>query len=764
MTRHSNPSTRRAALALTLGFAACFAHAQALAQPVSPAPVVSYEYDAQGNRTRVVQAPGVPGFGFATAASYDALQRPVTSTNARAGVTQLGYNGRDELTQVVDPRSLITGYQRNGLGQLIQTQSTDSGVASQTFDAAGNLKTRQDARGALATFSYDALNRLTGAVYAGGGGRGRNFTWVYDQTGAGFSNGIGRLSSTTHPGGFDRYAYDAWGRLVSQTTGDTESGAARTTAYEYDAAGNVTALTYPSGRKLLIAYTNGQPSAMSLAPTANAAAALLISGIQWQPFGPARSWQWAMNSGVRLHERSFDVHGRIVRYPLGNLVRDLSYDAADRITTYTHFNPGTGAPVPAANQSFAYDELGRLTGVATTGWNSAFGYEANGNRTAAALNGVANAYTSDTASNRLLGVSNPARGFGYDAAGNAVSDTGAIPYTATYDASNRLDSVTSGTQTTTYGYNAQGQRVSKVVQSSGVAVCSTLPSGKVICVAPPQTAPIIAQFTYDQQGRLLGEYNGFGQAIQEFIWLGDTPIAVAGFEWVNGGYSTVAYFIHADHLDTPRHITDRAGNIRWSWDAEPFGAPLPNENPAGLGAFKFNLRFPGQYFDVESGKHYNTFRDYDASVGRYVQSDPIGLAGGINTYSYVGGNPISFVDPTGLDATVCLRQGAGGFGHVGIAINNGTNTVGFYPPGGVQRDTKPIESCKKISTTPEQDKAMSDAIKLSSRGSPSDYSLLTNNCVNFVHHVLTQGNMSLPAPPPRPRLFFESLPGTPTGP
>ena len=101
------------------------------------------------------------------------------------------------------------------------------------------------------------------------------------------------------------------------------------------------------------------------------------------------------------------------------------------------------------------------------------------------------------------------------------------------------------------------------------------------------------------------------------------------------GGGIAVYPIYTDHLNTPRVITNQANQIVWEWKTDTFGAGAANENPSGLGVFSFNLRFPGQYYDAETGLHYNYFRDYDPSVGRYVESDPIGLDGGINTYAYV---------------------------------------------------------------------------------------------------------------------------------
>lgn len=112
--------------------------------------------------------------------------------------------------------------------------------------------------------------------------------------------------------------------------------------------------------------------------------------------------------------------------------------------------------------------------------------------------------------------------------------------------------------------------------------------------------------------------------------------------------AATAYFIHTDQLDTPRAITNGSGNLVWQWDSDPFGKDAANEQPAGQPAFTFNQRFPGQQFDRESNLNYNYFRDYDPALGRYVESDLIGLLGGMNTYGYVGGNPISGLDPLGL--------------------------------------------------------------------------------------------------------------------
>lgn len=113
-------------------------------------------------------------------------------------------------------------------------------------------------------------------------------------------------------------------------------------------------------------------------------------------------------------------------------------------------------------------------------------------------------------------------------------------------------------------------------------------------------------------------------------------------------------YIETDHLNTPRQLTDDTGRVVWRWGGtEAFGANLPDEDPDGDGtAIVFNLRMPGQYVDKETGLHYNYFRDYDPATGRYISSDPIGLAGGLNTYGYVGGNPISRVDPDGRLAII----------------------------------------------------------------------------------------------------------------
>ena len=119
-----------------------------------------------------------------------------------------------------------------------------------------------------------------------------------------------------------------------------------------------------------------------------------------------------------------------------------------------------------------------------------------------------------------------------------------------------------------------------------------------------------------------------------------------------------SYYVHADHLGSPRAVTRPSDNaIMWQWDnVDPFGVNAANENPAGQGSFRYALRFPGQYYDAETGTHYNYFRDYDPSIGRYEQSDPIGVRSGPSTYGYVYQSPLRFVDPKGLAASETCEQ------------------------------------------------------------------------------------------------------------
>jgi RHS repeat-associated protein len=209
--------------------------------------------------------------------------------------------------------------------------------------------------------------------------------------------------------------------------------------------------------------------------------------------------------------------------------------------------------------------------------------------------------------------------YSYDAAGNTLGFTGE---TFNFNQLGRMSSVTTAAGTTSYMYNARGE----LIEKNGVG-------GTTL-------------FVYDEVGHLLGEYSSTGALIQETVWMDDIPVATLR---PNGSTVTI-YYVHTDHLNAPRIVTQSSDNsARWVW-----GGGAPNQNPLGLGTFIYNLRFPGQYSQAETGLAYNYFRDYDAPTGRYLESDPIGLRGGINTYSYVGSNPISRTDPMGLMCTAGL--------------------------------------------------------------------------------------------------------------
>ena len=606
---------------------ATLCHAELPPPPVSPTPVTRYEYDAQGNRTKIIRDPG--GLNLETKLTYDPLYRVKDHTDPKQGVTQFQYDGRDRTTRVIDPRGLVTQYPRNGFGNATQLISPDTGTASRTFNEVDNLLTRLDNRGVLETYTYDAMDRLTQLAYSQSGQPSHTVSWAYDLKGPDYSYSANRLSRTDHPNGWSRFKYDQRGRVleavqsVSPAAGANSTAIVSTTRYGYT-LGRLTSITYPSGRKVVQGYTSRHVTGIGLAQDANGAPAPLLTDIKWEPFGPVTSWNWNMAIGAVPHERFYDLSGRVTRYRLGSVFRDVTYDAADRIISFTHLSANDGIPQPALDQSFGYDENDRITQVTTVASSWSITYDPNGNRTGVSLNGNPSVYNVEATSNRLTSITNPARSFGYDNAGNTTSDN--PNYTAIYGLSGSLASITRAGVTGTYTYDADKRRIRKVTSAGA-------------------NSTII--FVYGLNGELLGEYDQAGQALREYVWLDDIPVAMFTPDPANPSGAPLVFYIHADHLNAPRIVVDMNNAIHWRWFAEPFGTTAPEVNPSGLGVFAQNLRLPGQYADAESGLFYNYFRNYESSIGRYKESDPIGLRGGVNTYAYVDGRPAEYIDRDG---------------------------------------------------------------------------------------------------------------------
>ena len=643
--------------------------------------IVHYdEYDANGNlkKTRDAQ-------GNITQYGYDALDRLDNVIDALNGTTSYSYDAMGNLATVTDPRNNTTAYQYDGLGNLTQLDSPDTGITSYTqYDGAGNLISQTDAKGQITAYQYDALNRLTQITYDDTS----TTVYAYD-VGA---NANGRLSSITDSSGSTSYSYDLHGRISNktQTIGTTPNDISLPVAYHYNTQGQLDQITYPSGKVIGYTYSNGQISQLTVD------GAVVLNNLSFDPFGPVTGWDMGPTiegaQSPNSISRSYDLDGQLASYTLGNATKQISYANTGNITALQEVGN------PANDQSFDYDNLYRLTDYTGLGDSHVYAYDANGNRTAQVINGKGFGYSVDDTSNQLQSTAGPtAKTYGYDAVGNIISDG---LYTYNYDARNRLVALDTGVG---YTLNGLGQRVAKSIpvidpnslagdangdntvdaqdyslvldhilgtQTATNADCNEdgkVNDGDLICINikasnNPQLLNSDTRFVYDEQGQLIGEYDQAGNVIQETVYLGNLPVAV-----LKDGN---VYYIHADHLNTPRAITDAANNTYWSWLSDPFGVTAANEDPDGDGSkFTYNLRFPGQYFDEESGLHYNYFRDYDPGTGRYVQSDPIGLDGGLNTFSYAINSPLMYADPTGeyvqaLIPGVIITIG------VGIAIQN----------------------------------------------------------------------------------------------
>jgi RHS repeat-associated protein len=544
-------------------------------------------YDAQGNQTSI-DAP----LSRNTAKTFDALNRLSQITDPNSGITLLGYDANDNLASVKDPRSLTTTYSHNGFGDLAQLVSPDTGTTTNTFDSGGNLKTSADARSAVATYSYDALNRMTQQAYTD-----ETINFTYD---AG-TNGKGRLTGASDANHTLSWAYDTHGRVMGK--GQIVAGVTKSVGYSYT-NGDLVTLVTPSGQTVTYSYTNRRVTSISVNSTT------VLSGVTYDPFGPATGWTWGNSSTV---SRTYDQDGDPSQIVTAGVTDGYTVDNAQRIT-------GLSDSGLASNSfTFGYDLLDRATSGSSSALTRGYTYDANSNMLTET--GTVAYTASITSTNNQIGSTTGVvvRTYGYDAAGNT---TGYGSNSYSFNQRGRMSSATVSGGTTNYVYNALGQLIEK--SGNGATVL----------------------LMYDESGHILGEYTGTGALIQETIWMRDTPVATLQ----PNGSSISIYYVHTDHLGTPRKITRPSDNsLMWRWDPDTYGSVAPNTNPAGLGTFIYNLRFPGQYYLPESGLFYNGRRTYDPQTGRYIESDSLGLFGGsYSTYGYTNGNPLMRIDPFGL--------------------------------------------------------------------------------------------------------------------
>ena len=547
-------------------------------------------YNAAGELEMVTDREGNQNY-----LEYDALGRLVKQTDVLGNTTRFVYDNRDNLLAVEDAKGNRTQFEYNRNNQIIKKISPMGEETVFSYNAGGKLIEKINPKGQMAQYDYDVLGRLTSARYFSVDDTvlpAKAVTFEYDSKGNMVSYNDDVTAGT--------FTYDELNRKLSETVnyGSFELS----NHYTYFGNGMRKSYAGPDGEVYLYQYDSNKQLVSLEIPNQGL---LTINEYNWlKPtsisFPGGTRKEMAYDPLLRL-ESSTDLD------PGGNTLMTYDFD-------YDRMNNITAKISPDNVVQYQYDDLYRLEAVTENEMlGEAYSYDAVGNRLTAKESVSPWNYNGN---NELEGYGDVS--FIYDDNGNMTEKTVAdIKTSFIYNSEDRLVRIENeaGGIIARYYYDPFGRRLWKDA------------GGKR------------TYFHYSNDG-LVGEYDEHGAVVKTYGYMPGSPWTTAPlFMKVDSRY----YYYHNDHLGTPQKITAQNGEVVWSAEYLSFGRA--NIDKAGV---INNLRFAGQYYDSETGLHYNWNRYYDPNIGRYLRADPIGLDAGVNLYTYVQNNPKCNIDPYGL--------------------------------------------------------------------------------------------------------------------
>jgi Rhs family protein len=588
--------------------------------------LMSFTYDEVGRPTGVTN-----GDGLRSRSSFDVLGRlmeAVDDLDGKRSTIKMSYDSLDQVTNVEDADGVKTAYLTTGMGDLAHVDSPDGGESYDEYDPAGRVS-RHEGPAGVGSFSVarDALGRPVKLSYADAS---LDTTFLYDVPDTSCPgdkrNGVGALSAMRAADGETLFCYDSAGNVARKV--QQRGPVRKTLSYAYTRAHRLASMAVEGGATILYSYDiDGKIGAVSV--DMGGRREQLVTKVAYRPFDAIESWTYG-NGWTFSNNR--DKAGRLT-----------SWGGIDPKGSNYWLDPSPGGLLRADvtrpyGYAFSYDGLNYLNEVRDYNTGNgllAFAYNASGDRLSITDRDATNTYAYQPGTHRLTRADGKARQ--YDAAGNLIALGNA---TLAYDATGRLASAREqGKLLVSYGYDGSGNRIARSVAATGKTMLSL----------------------YDEAGRWVADYDEGGKVIQQVAWMRDMPIGIVD--------SGKLYYLAPDHLGSAREVLDPTRNVLvWHWyrSADPFGSTAPEEDPDGDGRpFVLDMRLPGQRYDSLTGLHANGARDYDPHTGRYVQADPIGLAGGINPYVYASGSPFTYGDPTGLirwEGYVSVRSASLGIG------------------------------------------------------------------------------------------------------